>query len=420
MKKNYSIKQTLILGGFLTSGFLSAQIQLNQLTEFATSIYDINDEGKAVMGNGYYDFGTNTLSPTEEGVLQTVSITNSGMVLGQIIDDSGENFLPAIKNGDTWTALENMDENFTYTLYDISDNGIYVVGQTDWTEENGAWGFIYNTETQTFKLLSSPLYEYGAAYGVSNAGIAVGWVDDLESGTVRMPAYFDEEGNITLISELYGEASNINENNEIVGVLESAPFIYNIATNTITTYETPDGYYTSSFADISDNGIAVGYADTYIEGQGDLRNPIIYHASLGAQPRFLAEVLTENGVDASTLDGTAYKISSNGKYVGGWISGPAFMATGWAIFFDDAILNVSDLNNLKLTAYPNPVKDVLNFNSDKNILNISVYNLAGQQIISNAKLTNKQLNLASLVPGTYIFCVTLEGGKTETLKVIKK
>src|SRR5690606_34676007 len=83
-------------------------------------------------------------------------------------------------------------------------------------------------------------------------------------------------------------------------------------------------------------------------------------------------------------------------------------------------LGINNLNSFDLSYHPNPVKDVLNFNSDKNILNISVYNLAGQEILSNAKLTNKQLNLASLVPGTYVFRVTLEGGKTQTFKIIKK
>lgn len=419
MKNISSLKNALILGTISLSAFVSAQVQLNQLTDFGTSIYDINNEGKAIHGNGYYDFATNTSSNTEEGVGQTISINNAGQVLGMIADETGENYLPAFKNNGTWELLTNMDSNYTYTLYALSENGIYAAGQTS-NDAFESWPFIYNIETQTLTVLDNPLYEYGAAYGVNNEGIAVGWMDDLPSGTVRMPAYFDAEGNVTLISESYGEASNISDNNEIAGSLEGVPFIYKITGEELTTYEIPTDYLSASFADISDDGIAVGYAETFIEGQGGLRNPIIFHPNLGAQPIFLADLLNEHDIDTSTLDGIIYKISSDGKYLGGWSSGPAFMALGWAVFLDDAVMNVSDLNQSDLTLYPNPVKDILNFNSKKQIQNISAYNVAGQQVINNAKTLNGKLNVASLAPGVYVFKITLEGGKTETFKIIKK
>lgn len=419
MKNISSLKNALLLSTISLGALASAQVQLNQLTDFGTPVKDINNSGNGLHANGYYDFSTNSSSVTEEGVGETVSITNSGMVLGKIADESGENYIPAMRVDGTWNAFTNMDETLSYTLYAMSENGVYAVGQTDWSEESGVWGFIYNTQTQTLTILDSPLYEYGAAYGVNNEGIAVGWVDDLPSGTVRMPAYFDEEGNITLISESYGEASNINDNNEIVGSIEGLPFTYKIAGEELNTYEVPADYLTASFTDISDNGIVVGYAETFIEGQGGLRMPTIFHPNLGAQPQMLVDVLTENDIDASTLDGIVYKISPDGKYLGGWSSGPAFMALGWAVYLDNAVMGVSELNNSDLTLYPNPVKDILNFNSKTQIQNISAYNLAGQQLI-NTKATNGQLNVASLAPGVYVFKITLEGGKVETQKIIKK
>lgn len=83
-------------------------------------------------------------------------------------------------------------------------------------------------------------------------------------------------------------------------------------------------------------------------------------------------------------------------------------------------MNVSDLNNSDLSFYPNPVKDVLNLNSKSPIQNVSVYNLVGQKVISNANLTNNQINVSSLNSGVYVFRVTLQNGKTETFKVVKK
>lgn len=573
MNKFYKLKQAIFPVILLAGSCAFAQVQLNQLTEFGTPVKDINNSGKGLHANGYYDFSTNSSSVTEEGVGETVSITNSGMVLGKIADESGENYIPAMRVDGTWSPLANMDETLGYTLYAISENGVYVVGQTDWTVETGSWGFIYNTQTQTLTILDSPLYEYGAAYGVNNEGIAVGWVDDLPSGTVRMPAYFTEDGTITLIKDTHGEASNINDNNEIVGNFGGAPFIYKIASDEFTSYEIPADYLSAAFADISDNGIAVGYAETFIEGQGPLRMPIIFHPNLGAQPIFLNDFLNEHDIDTSTLDGIVYKISSDGNYLGGWSSGPAVFALGWAVYLDDQIIlepvdycdvalnctdgdlitnvtfagidndstcspdgygdytnivaevnagetypisvtvgdgwyervslwidfgndgsfdaedflgeigdggqgvtledeiaipadvavgeyrmrilvyaagseepasedpclndltlygeyedytvnvgvmGVSDLNNSDLTLYPNPVKDILNFNSKKQIQNISAYNVAGQQVINNAKTLNGKLNVASLAPGVYVFKITLEGGKTETFKIIKK
>ncbi len=572
MNKIYSIKQSLILMTFLICGLASAQVQLNQLEGFGTAIYDITNAGKGIHGNGYYDFTTNTSSPTEAGVVQTVAINEAEQVLGLMLDDSEENFIPGYRNEGVWTSFPGTAFNpaTSYTIYDISENGIYVVGQTGWTPEDGAWGFIYNTQTEIFKLLSSDLYEYGAAYGVNDNGIAVGWVDDLPGGTVRMPAYFYEDGTIVLIQENHGEANAINENNVVVGNFGGEPFIYNIDEEEFTVFSTPEGYLTSAFSDISENGIVVGYAETYVEGEGFSRDPILYHTDLGAQPLMLADILAEHDIDTSTLDGQGYRISPDGNYVAGWTSGPAFFALGWAVYFDDLLLTepqdycepelnctdgdlitnvtfqgidndtdcspngygdytdqtanvaadnsypisvtvgggwtfetvgvwvdynnngsfeeeeftligtgsagdvtgeiaipsevaagtyrmrvrviasdtltwdlaceeggspfgetedytinvgqlgISDLNSSEFSFYPNPVKDVLNITSKKQVENVAVFNLTGQQVMDKLYVSNGQVSVSSLTPGVYVFNVTLEGGQIETFKIIKK
>jgi len=332
MMKKLQIRNAL--SGFLAvaGGLGFAQVQLNQLDGFGVAIYDINAQGKGIHGNGYYDFATNTSSAVESGVGQTIAINDAGQVLGMLDDGTG-NYLPAYKNGDTWGLLTNMDDNYTYTPYDISENGVYIVGQTS-NDDFESWGFIYNTQTHTLKVVSSDLYEYGAAYGVNNDGIAVGWVDDLPSGTVRMPAYFTEDGSITLIDDTYGEANGINENGQIVGYVDGAPFVYDITTEELATLPVSSDFMSATFADISDNGVAIGYGTM----AGFSRRPIIYHPDLGAEPMLLADVLAQFGIDASSLIGTGYRISSDGNYVCGWGDGPAFLAPGWAVFFDDLLL----------------------------------------------------------------------------------
>src|SRR5690606_8172933 len=83
-------------------------------------------------------------------------------------------------------------------------------------------------------------------------------------------------------------------------------------------------------------------------------------------------------------------------------------------------LGISNLNAFDFAYYPNPVKDVLNISAKKNVENVSVFNLAGQKVLSNAKVTNGQIDVNALTAGTYVFRITLEGGQVETFKIIKK
>src|SRR5690606_28573906 len=83
-------------------------------------------------------------------------------------------------------------------------------------------------------------------------------------------------------------------------------------------------------------------------------------------------------------------------------------------------LGISDMNSFDFTYYPNPVKDVLNIDSKQSVENVSVFNLAGQKVMADAKVSNGQINVNALTPGTYVFRVTLEGGQVETFKIIKK
>lgn len=418
MKHLYFLKTCSILLLIMISQMGSAQVQLHELSGFGSSIYDINDSGLSIYGNGYYDFTTETSSQTETDVAQTVAINNAGQVLGALLDETGEFLIPAMRTDGVWTALPNLDEAYTYTLHAMSENGMYVVGQTDFTVENGAWGFIYNTQTETLTILSSDLYEYGAAYGVNDAGIAVGWVDDLPSGTVRQPAYFDETGNITLISEEYGEAYGINNSNMIVGNLLGQAIMYDMSSSTLTTYETPQDFESAAFSNISETGLVVGYAEVFIPGQGGLRSPIIFHPELNDQPQSLNDILAANGVEV-TLDGQANSVSPDGNYLAGWTSGPAFAATGWTVYFNDLLLSVPSVATANYSIYPNPVTDVIHITSQTAIKNLAVYNVAGQKVMETSNMLNDQLNVSTLTHGMYIFSLTFENGATEHVKIVK-
>lgn len=67
--------------------------------------------------------------------------------------------------------------------------------------------------------------------------------------------------------------------------------------------------------------------------------------------------------------------------------------------------------------YPNPVKDVLNINSNKKINSIEIFSLTGQ-LIRTLDNNLKQINVSDLKKGIYLLRVKSEG-KDESFKIVK-
>lgn len=73
-----------------------------------------------------------------------------------------------------------------------------------------------------------------------------------------------------------------------------------------------------------------------------------------------------------------------------------------------------------IEAYPNPVNDILNLESDANILTVSLYSLTGQLLLTKPiGSTSTQLDVSFLADGIYLLRVENETGM-ETLRIIKK
>ena len=84
------------------------------------------------------------------------------------------------------------------------------------------------------------------------------------------------------------------------------------------------------------------------------------------------------------------------------------------------VLSNEDFDNSNFTAYPNPVKDVLNVSYTSEISSIRVINMIGQEVISkNINATSTQVDMSQLSAGTYIVNVTV-GDSVKTLKVVKQ
>jgi len=82
-------------------------------------------------------------------------------------------------------------------------------------------------------------------------------------------------------------------------------------------------------------------------------------------------------------------------------------------------LAASDINKANVSIYPNPVKNVLNFNGAKDISKVEVYNVAGQKVKSVEKLSDNKIELSNLTKGTYIIRASI-GGLIKSFKFIKE
>lgn len=95
-----------------------------------------------------------------------------------------------------------------------------------------------------------------------------------------------------------------------------------------------------------------------------------------------------------------------------------------SMYIDNVIwsptLGNEDFNSDAFSYYPNPVKDILNLSYDKNITNVAVYNLLGQEILTRHNNANQyQVDMSSFASGTYIVRVTSDN-KEKIFKVNKQ
>jgi len=129
-----------------------------------------------------------------------------------------------------------------------------------------------------------------------------------------------------------------------------------------------------------------------------------------------------------TLDGTTTPaVSPNDVlYVRAWrynstSASRAINAVGeFQIAAWDPALSTNSFDLKGFKAYPNPVKDIFKVSFTKNISNVSVTNLVGQEVLSKKVNTlQSDVDMSALASGTYLVKVTSEG-LTKTIKVIKE
>jgi len=116
----------------------------------------------------------------------------------------------------------------------------------------------------------------------------------------------------------------------------------------------------------------------------------------------------------NSVEGTTYYIN-----IGNW-SGTSNNSEGSFTIDITTTLSSDSFNNNNFSAYPNPVKDILNLAYTSEISDVRVVNMLGQVVLTKKlNANNGQLDVSQLSAGTYIVNVTI-GDTVKTIKVVKQ
>jgi len=85
----------------------------------------------------------------------------------------------------------------------------------------------------------------------------------------------------------------------------------------------------------------------------------------------------------------------------------------------ETTVNSLDFDLYRFTYYPNPVNDILYFESNWPIKKIIVSNMLGQHVNANFSTDNKSLDISNLPEGSYLLKIVIEG-VSKRIKIVKK
>lgn len=151
--------------------------------------------------------------------------------------------------------------------------------------------------------------------------------------------------------------------------------------------------------------------------------------TIGTEPNSLMQGTTLWSEESMTNENyesaeTTFTATEDGVYyVGFYASSNPAMSLIYLdnICIEESEMSVNDSALSDISIYPNPVKDVLNINSVKDIDKVEIYNVSGQKLYSQSFNTDEtNIDMSSLSSGAYMVRVFLKTGAIETFKVLKK
>ncbi len=368
-------------------------------------------------GTTYYIFVRSQCGPLFGDWSESISFTTPACEPATVpyILDFETTFVPAVPactiaheaiSGNDWVTANNPGSGFTsntlvYTGTDAAAN---------------SWFY-----TQGVELTAGTFYKVSYKYGNNSAATTENLKVTLNSNP--NPAYQIGENNFGTHEGITGGTEN-----------EYAVEYFNM----------PTGVYYFGFNAYSDAGQGSVYVDDFkIEvidcgepTNGTAENitttsatiaweaattgnvtPSVYHFGYGTTETPPAETETIPGTSKELTDLTA------GTQYYAYVRvqcGPSF--SDWLVipFTTEDLVGLGETTFASVTAYPNPVKDVLNLTANTSIEKVAVYSITGQLVHTQAvNGQNAAINLQKLSAGAYLVNVTGESG-SKRIKIIKE
>lgn len=303
------------------------------------------------------------------------------------------------------------------SAWGMTSDGSAIVG-LGWVSAGEAHATKWTEATGLVDLGSTVAERSSRANSLTDDGtMVVGWQDNdngdregvyWKNGT--QTALTDDSGNPT------GEAVAVTPNGQtIVGFTYDNPFIWKDGGSyTLITHPNPD--FSGSASAISDDGkTVVGYFRPWngpaVDGEG-----FIYTDAAGRVN--LNDYVASLGMDDLGITfALPLGISPNGKYIVG-IGRTEDDLRGFVIKLP-APLSTANVNASRVAIYPNPVGDILHVTNADKISTIEIFNMAGQKMSIDTKVSKEGLNVSALAKGAYIVTVKT-GTDTQRLKMLKK
>ncbi|MDR6968214.1 hypothetical protein J2X31_002231 [Flavobacterium arsenatis] len=182
-----------------------------------------------------------------------------------------------------------------------------------------------------------------------------------------------------------------------------------ITFNTITDFGSSYGYDTNVWIDFNNDFVFDNETELVFSGESEAVSPTIFDASftVPADAALGVHTMRIGSADGGQYDPNPCYSESYG------------MTIDFSVNIQEG-LSVHNFDSTNLKVYPNPVSNILNLSYTQNITNVAIFNVLGQEVITNnVNATQGQIDMSDLASGTYLVKVTA-GDQTKTIKVLKK
>ncbi len=358
---------------------------------------------------GWLDTTETMKFSTDNEVMQGLSLSENTMVIGTYYYNHVYVF--GKETGDSWTTATRKakftgsssdDNSFGCSVSISDDENIIAVGARGASSYTGAAYLIIKPANGDWN--SAEKIRFAPSDGVSSDFF--GWDVKITDDIFLVGAYGDDDkgtnsGSVYLYEKPDGGWSN------------------SAAVHKLNAGDGTAGYNFGQSVDCIDNVVVAGAPGSnkvyvFSKEQNDPWSDVAQSAILTSTDGddwlgFDVSVTYTSSLNSYSIISGETQNDSRGEW-----SGAAYI-----YFIASQATNVKITENKELSVYPNPATDIIMFDNDKVINEVSIFNVAGEKLLTRSQGDVRMMNISGLKPGIYIIKVT-SGNETFTGRLLKK